>query len=143
MSKIDLSKALIFPSAITGGLMVGDRLVILNGSRVAIIPRGAVNTARDPEPMDVPVVAAEKQDAHPAPVVVEASVNLPTKEAILGILVARGPMRAYYIGNVLNIPAWAHDIRADLSNKIKQLLNSGDIRKVKDSGRLAKYEIVR
>ena len=197
MSKIDLSKALVFPSAITGGFSVGDRLVILNGSLVAIIPRSAVNTARDPEPVDaaffnasggggshqsppggggVPVIVeerqdsagsgyapslahdfivkAQRQDTHPAPVV-EASVDprwpggpplvphvsFPTKDAILGVLRSKGPTRAYYIGNELGIPVWAHDIRADLSRKIKLLLSDGSIRKVKDSGRLAKYEI--
>jgi hypothetical protein len=157
MSKIDLSKALVFPSAITGGFMVGDWLVILNGSLVAIIPRGAVNTARNPEPMGVPAVKAERQDTHPAPVVVEASVDprwpggppltphigLPTKEAILGVLKSKGPTRTYYIGNALGIPIWAHDIRADLSRKIKLLLSSGDIDKVEDSGRLPKYKLAK
>lgn len=140
---LDLSKAQIITSSIADTVMPGDRLVVLEGALIAVISKGIAETIKHQEQITSVAVEASVDPRWPDGPLLTNHINLPTKEAILNILVARGPMRAYHIGNALEIPAWAADIRGDLSGKIKQLLAEGKIRKVKDSGRLAKYEVVK
>ena len=140
---LDLSKASIFTSSIADTIMPGDRLVVLEGTLIAVISKGVAENIKAPEKVWVAtVVDPPKLLDESSYLKLTPPFSNPTKGEILEMLRTKGPMRAYYIGHELEIPVWAHDIRSDLSRKIKVLLSEGKIRKVKGSGRLAKYEIV-
>lgn len=147
---LDLSKAQIFTSSIADTIMPGDQLVVLEGSLIAVISKGVAETIKAPEKVWVATLKHQEQitAVDPPKLLDEGHYwkltpppSNPTKGEILEMIRIKGPIRAYHIGNALQIPVWAQYIRADLSGKIKSLLSEGKIRKVKGTGRLPKYEI--